>query len=204
MRISCAAGFVIQGNFFVIIFGFPPLEEVKCSPQRTAGPKTSTKEKTMRYIKLNLKRWAGIGFASVAVAWAAALVPSASAASARRVAEAIWAHDAIYDVVATDTSFQHPPAHSTDVLFNFGMSGLKGQRSISESAPGDTDYNGGRWSVMPVEFTSLGKMFFDDNNDGMVDVELTNAEQVLHYAELGLLIIHPVVVYFECPLIPRR
>lgn len=158
----------------------------------------------MRYIKLNPKRWAGIGFASVALACATIPVPSASAASAVRAAEAVWANGAIYDVVVTDTSFQKPPAQSTDVLFNFGMSGLQGQRSISESAPGDRDYNGGRWSVMPVEFTSAGKIYFDDNNDGIVDFELTNAEQVLHYAELGLLIIHPAAVYFECPLLPRR
>jgi hypothetical protein len=136
--------------------------------------------------------------------WAAALIPSAAAAPAGRAAQAVWAHDALYDVVGTDTNFRSPPGHSLDVLFNFGMSGLTGQRSVSESAPGDRDYNGGRWAVTPVEFTELGKMIHDPDGDGQVDFELTNAEQVLHHAELGHLIIHPPVRYFECPLLPRR
>ena len=159
----------------------------------------------MKRTKMHWTRWFGASVASLVVlGWAAALVPSAEAAPAIRATEAVWANDELYDVVVTDTEFASPPEHSIDVLFNFGMSGLKGQRSVSESAPGDADYNGGRWAVMPVEFTDLGRAIHDPDNNGKVDFELTNAEQVLKHAELGHLIIHPVAVYFECPLLPRR
>jgi hypothetical protein len=32
------------------------------------------------------------------------------------VSEALWANDKIFDAVLTDTSFNLPPMHSTDVL----------------------------------------------------------------------------------------
>jgi len=161
-------------------------------------------KKVMNRMKTHWGRYIGAGVASIVLGWAATLVPSAAAAPAIRAAQAVWANDALYDVVVTDTNFRSPPGHSLDVLFNFGMSGLTGQRSVSESAPGDPDYNGGRWAVTPVEFTELGKMIHDPDGDGQVDFELTNAEQVLHHAEIGHLIIHPPVRYFECPLLPRR
>ena len=55
------------------------------------------------------------------------LVSSALAAPATRVSDALWANDKLFDTVLTDTSFHLPPLHSTDVLYNFGMSGLMGQ-----------------------------------------------------------------------------
>ena len=74
-------------------------------------------------------------------------VSAVFAAPAIRVSEALWANDKLFGTVLTDTSFNLPPMHSTDVLYNFGMSGLQGQRAIAAAAPGDRDYNGGRWSV---------------------------------------------------------
>ena len=126
------------------------------------------------------------------------------AAKATRVANAIWVHDELYGTVATDTSFTSPPAHSTDVIFSFADSGLMGQRSVAQYAPGDPEYNGGRWNVMVVTFTDVGKAIHDADNDGKVDFELTNAEAVLHHAELGHLTIAKAGVYFECPLLPRK
>jgi hypothetical protein len=120
---------------------------------------------------------------------------------ATRVEDAIWANDTIYDTIATDTSFISPPEHSTDTLYNFGMSGLAGQRSVSESAPGDRDFNGGRWSVKMVLFTPQGKAVHDPDGDGSVNFELTNAADVLYHASLGHLTIMDTTFYFECPLL---
>jgi hypothetical protein len=133
-------------------------------------------------------------------------VTSATAAPAQRAAGAIWAHDILYDTVLTDTSFMAPPAGSTDVIYNFMMSGLDGQHSVAETAPGDRDYNGGRWSVQAVVFTDEGLAAFDTNNDGHVDEgeELTNAEDVLDAEADGYLEITDIGFYFECPLQPRR
>lgn len=127
----------------------------------------------------------------------------AAAAPATRVADAIWAHDSIYDTVATDTSFMSPPMHSTDVIYSFMMSGLMGQRSVAEYAPGDREYNGGRWNVQMVVFTAAGLAAYDDGN-GFVTSELTNAEDVEEAADMGLVTISPANFYFECPLIPNR
>jgi hypothetical protein len=129
---------------------------------------------------------------------------SAFAGSAGHAKAAVWADDQLFDVILTDTSFKSPPPQSTDVIFSFAASGLSGQRSVAESAPGDPDYNGGRWTVFVVTFTELGKSIHDPDGDGVVDFELTNAEDVLHHAELGHLTLQEAGIYFECPLLPRR
>jgi hypothetical protein len=121
--------------------------------------------------------------------------------AATRVEDAIWANDTIYDTILTDTSFISPPEHSTDTLYNFGMSGLNGQRAVSDSAPGDRDYNGGRWSVKIVVFTEEGKSVHDPDGDMNVNFELTNADAVLHHEALGHITIMDTTVYFECPLL---
>jgi len=126
------------------------------------------------------------------------------AGKATRVADAIWVHDQLYGTVATDTSFRSPPPKSTDIIFSFMDSGLRGQRSVAQYAPGDPEYNGGRWNVMLVTFTDMGKNVHDPDKDGEVNFELTNAEDVLHHAELGHLTIAEPGVYFECPLLPRH
>jgi hypothetical protein len=90
------------------------------------------------------------------------------------------------------------------MIYSFMMSGLEGQRGVAESAPGDRDYNGGRWDVQMVTFTEIGKAVHDPDGDGMVNFELTSAEQVLAHEGLGHIIINDADFYFECPLLPRR
>ena len=131
-------------------------------------------------------------------------VSSAFAAPAMRVSEALWANDKLFDTVLTDTSFNLPPMHSTDVLYNFGMSGLQGQRAISATAPGDRDYNGGRWSVKVVVFTDSGKAVHDPDGDGSINFELTSEESVLAHHALGHFDIIDTTIYFECPLLPTK
>ncbi len=129
---------------------------------------------------------------------------TATAGGAMRVSEALWANGELYDTVITPATFVSPPAHSTDLLYNFGMSGLGGQRAVSESAPGDPDYNGGRWDVQMVVFTEEGIEAQDPDGDGTVNFELTSAEQVLEHEALGHIMINEANFYFECPLLPRR
>lgn len=129
---------------------------------------------------------------------------SALAEPATKVDEAIWAHGEIYGTVATPTSFNLPPVQSTDTIYSFMMSGLTGQRSVSESAPGDRNYNGGRWSVKVVFFTDQGKLIHDHDNDGAVNFELTSSEQVLEHEALGHLTIMDTSIYFECPLLKSK
>lgn len=129
---------------------------------------------------------------------------SAHAGGAVRVPEAIWAEGELYDTIVTPTSFNAPPEHSTDIIYSFMMSGLEGQRSVAESAPGDPDYNGGRWDVQMVTFTAQGIAEHDQDNDGIADFELTSVEEVLEHEELGHIVINEADFYFVCPLLPRK
>ena len=131
-------------------------------------------------------------------------VSSVFAAPATRVSGALWANDELFDTVLTDTSFHLPPVQSTDVLYNFMMSGLRGQRSVSESGPGDRNFNGGRWSVKLVTFTDAGKAVHDPDGDGIVNFELTNSDDVLTHQNLGHIAIMDTSIYCECPLLKRK
>lgn len=133
--------------------------------------------------------------------WTAGQFSPAQAARAGHAPNAIWVHDSIYGTIGTDTAFKSPPPHSTDVIFSFADSGLAGQRSVAVYAPGDPEYNGGRWHVMAVAFTDSGKALFDSDNDGVVNMELTNAEDLMMAAEMGFLTIMDTEVRFECPLL---
>lgn len=129
-----------------------------------------------------------------------AVAGTAAAGGATVVDNAIWADGELYGTVATPTSFNSPPLHSTDIIYSFSMSGLTGQRSVSEAKPGDRDYNGGRWNVKMVVFTALGLSIHDADGDGAVDFELVSDQQVLQHEMLGHLEIYDTGFYFVCPL----
>lgn len=57
---------------------------------------------------------------------------------------------------------------------------------------------------MAVTFTAAGMAVFDPDNDGMVNRELTNAEDLMTAAEMGYVTITDTPVRFECPLLPQH
>lgn len=138
------------------------------------------------------------------VVLALAVALSASAARAIRAANAIWVDGSLYDTVITDTSFLAPPEQSTDTIYSFMTSGLTGQRSIADAAPGDPDFNGGRWSVKMVVFTAQGVQLFDPDGDGAVNFEMMSDAELLQHAADGDVEIYETTFYFECPVLPRR
>jgi len=78
-----------------------------------------------------------------------------------------------------------------------------GQMPVAEAAPGNRNYNGGRWFTHTVEWTQAG---FDSH--GTVPVLTSHAEVMLH-ASLGHLSITAGSPggppdYFECPLLPVK
>lgn len=146
---------------------------------------------------------------AVALILVGAIFASTHTASSRAIpvfGGAIWNDGKLWGTVLTPTDLPtKAPDNSFDKLYNFDDSGLKGQRSVSEAAPGDKDYNGGRWMVLAVTFTALGKSIHDPDGDGMVNFELTSDSDVLHHEELGHLIIsEEPVKLFECPLVPAK
>lgn len=129
------------------------------------------------------------------------LSTAAASAKAQKVEDAIWHDGELYDTVVTPTSFMQPPSHAVDLIFSFAMSGLMGQRSVSESAPGEPDYNGGKWWVQMVVFTEAGLAALDPGADSTIDVELKSVEEVLQAESDGYLTITPTSTYFQCPML---
>ena len=121
---------------------------------------------------------------------------------AKVIRDAIWADGELFGVTITPNDV--PKKGPFDVIYNFGNSGLDGQRGISETKPGDTDYNGGRWEVLPATFTEEGKDVHDPDGDGTVNFELKSAEAVMDHVVLGHLTVGDPIRYFVCPLHPQK
>ena len=101
---------------------------------------------------------------------------------------AFYVDGARYRTIATPTDLTGTgaPAHSFDTIYALGGD----LANVAEAKPGDSDYNGGRWMVLPVEWH-------------VAPTQLTSAEQVLAYALLGKLssATEPAAM-FVCPVIP--
>ena len=88
-----------------------------------------------------------------------------------------------YRTVATPTDFSNTgaPDFTYDRIYALGS----GLINVAEAKPGDRDFNGGRWAVMPITWHTT-------------PVQLTSAEAVEAYADAGLLTIGatPVRLFF--------
>jgi hypothetical protein len=138
---------------------------------------------------------------AAAAAAALVLVPTtAHAAGAGGVSGPAFYVDGIrYRTVATpnDLSKTGAPAHAFDVIYDFGGA----QLNVATAAPGDADYNGGRWMVHALAFPSgygAAVSAGDADGDGVLDsdAELMAAIQAGTAVDVG------VVKSFTCPVIP--
>jgi len=125
----------------------------------------------------------------------AALTLSATSVAAGGPPKAgIFVDDVLYRTVGTKTDFSTTgaPDHSFDTIFllDDGSEAADGLASVATAAPGDRDYNGGRWMVYAVSWN--------------VDpYQLTNDEEVMQAETAGdISISEEPVKYFECPVIP--
>lgn len=96
---------------------------------------------------------------------------------------------------ATKDATDLPPptgnnAHSFDEIFHF-TNGASGQLDVAEAAPGERDFNGGRWSVTVVEWT-------------IADPPVVKSDDEVHaHAAMGHIdVIAEGARYFECPVVP--
>lgn len=114
------------------------------------------------------------------------LMASVSFAQAGPPGGKIYANDELFRTVGTPTDL---PDHGPfDAIYVLGGD----LAAVSEAAPGDADYNGGRWEVRVVTFETIAPMQF------------TNADDLLDAASRGEVSIGPIVRRFECPLIKSR
>lgn len=98
----------------------------------------------------------------------------------------VWADCELFETFGTPATFE--PDHGPfDRIFTGGTF-LDGVGAISESKPGDQDFNGGRWTVYALK-------------DGVPMDKYADACSV---EELDMNDFEAAGVYFECPLLPRR
>jgi hypothetical protein len=98
----------------------------------------------------------------------------------------IYANDELFTGVNAPRDL--PDQGTFDTIYVLGP----GLMPVADAAPGDTDYNGGRWEVRLVTWVSISPQ------------QLTNDSQVAAAAAAGQITIGDVVRRFECPMIPLR
>jgi hypothetical protein len=131
----------------------------------------------------------------VLMAVAAGVTPATAGVSG----PAFYVDGQVYRTVGTptDLSGTGAPAHAWDVIYDFGGA----QMNVATAAPGDRDYNGGRWMVHALTFPAgypAALAAGDMNDNGVIDSdsELGAAMDAGKATDVG------VVKAFVCPVIP--
>jgi hypothetical protein len=112
--------------------------------------------------------------------------------------DAFYVDGTVYRTVGTPTDFSNTgaPEHSFDTIYQFfGAQDL----NVATAAPGDRDYNGGRWMVIGLEFDDYDAAVekYDTNGSGNFDSD----EEVQAALDGGEATSLGVVKQFECPVI---
>lgn len=142
----------------------------------------------MRIFGSKLARSVTVGASAIALA---ASVGAGAVLAGGPPGLAFYVDDARYRTVGTPTDFfgTGAPDSSFDRIYALGS----GLINVAESKPGDRDYNGGRWQVLPITWAY-----------GVTPVQYTNDWQILQAETDGLLTIGAPVKEFLCPVIPAH
>jgi hypothetical protein len=132
----------------------------------------------------------------------ALLLAAASSAAAGVTGPAFYVDGQLYRTVATPTDLADTgaPEQSWDVIYDLGGS----QPNVATAAPGDTDYNGGRWRVRSVSFNTSYEATlsaYDANGNGVLDSDAELGEALADAGPSGATDVG-VVRQFVCPVIP--
>jgi hypothetical protein len=110
---------------------------------------------------------------------------------------AFYVDGELYRTVGTPTDLSNTgaPEHSFDTIY-----AIDGQPNVATAAPGDPDYNGGRWMVTALTFNDYDAAVaaVDANGSG----DLDSAAEVHAAMAQGFVDGSEVVRWFECPVIP--
>ena len=107
-----------------------------------------------------------------------------------------WVDGERFDGVVTNTAFD-PASGPFDELYTLGMGRgffRDGVPLISESKPGDQDYNGGRWHLNVLKASVNPAKYANANG----------VEDLMGVEGLDLDDFDSTDTYFECPLLPKR
>jgi hypothetical protein len=99
----------------------------------------------------------------------------------------LWADCELFESVVTPAQFR-PGAGNFDELFANPNGYKDGITLISESKPGDMDFNGGRWHLNVLK----------------AGVDPNKYSDACSFEDLDLEDFESTEMYFECPVLPRR
>lgn len=111
---------------------------------------------------------------------------------------AFYVDGELYRTVGTPADLpQNAPDHSFDTIYVMRQCQ---SRNVATAAPGDTDFNGGRWRVHRLAFDDCVALIanFDYNDSG----DLDSAEEVEDALDAGAAVDLGVIRSFLCPVIP--
>lgn len=97
----------------------------------------------------------------------------------------------------TDLTGTGAPAQAWDVIYEFAGA----QPNVATAAPGDRDYNGGRWMVHALTFPD-GYLAAVADGDLDADGVLDSDQEIQAALAAGSAVDAGVVKQFECPAIP--
>ena len=134
---------------------------------------------------------------------AAAFAPAAASVSAAGngaggvTGPAFYVDGELYRTVGTPTDFEHTgaPSHSYDTIYD-----IAGQPNVATAAPGDRDFNGGRWQVLPLSVDDYDAALAAADANGSGDLD--SDEEIAAAVDAGLASIGNPVRSFLCPVIP--
>jgi hypothetical protein len=140
-------------------------------------------------------------FMLVAAVSTAALALAGVAAGGGVTGPAFYVDGQLYRTVntPTDLSGTGAPAQAWDVIYDFGGA----QLNVATAAPGDSDYNGGRWQVHALSYPSgyaAALAAGDTNHNGVID---SDAELGVALSA-GAAVDAGVVKQFVCPVIKLK
>jgi hypothetical protein len=95
----------------------------------------------------------------------------------------------------TDLTRTNAPAHSFDTIYS-----IDGQPNVATAAPGDAEYNGGRWMVHAIDIADYEAALGAADTNGSGDLDSDHEVQLAIYA--GTAVDTGVVRSFVCPVIP--
>lgn len=113
---------------------------------------------------------------------------------------AFYVDGKLYRTVATPTDLAHTgaPDHSFDTIYQFF--GL--QTNVATAAPGDRDYNGGRWQVHGLSFSDYAGALTDSAVDLNGNDVLDNDAEVQAALSKGYATDQGVIRMFVCTVNP--
>ncbi len=140
-------------------------------------------------MRIGIRTRPAIGFivALAAIAMFAVLQSGLAQASVGRAV--VWVDGEKFATVVTPATF-NPESVPFDELYSLGDAGTfaAGVPLISETKPGDQDYNGGRWHLNVLTDAANAALY-----TGAMKVEDLDTS---HFTSTDM--------YFECPLLPVR